>query len=68
MCLATSANDETWTSSKHISVLEAPLFGATVVEAVSAAVGGVSSPDLFSTAATLFGTSDFKTAGGAACA
>lgn len=31
MCLATSANDETWTSNKHISVLEAPLFGAEVV-------------------------------------
>jgi len=42
MCLATSANDETWTSSKQSSVLEAPLLGAAVVAGGSVVVTGSS--------------------------
>jgi len=75
MCLATRANDETWTSSKHISVLEAPLFGATVVVEVSAAGATVSAPPstgllaTFLTGASFLETSTFElTSGAAACA
>jgi len=67
MCLATSANDETWTSNKHISVLEAPLFGAGVVVAASAAVVVVSitaslTALLGTAGASIFETSAFELA------
>lgn len=64
MCLATSANDETWTSSRQISVLEAPFFG--VVDGLGAAVVDdvVGSSALFSfTATTKFSTFFDKASG-----